>query len=137
MIWIWNSKWCLSCYDLCMLKPSQAKLVYLAAYDSKSGNFHQLTITWISKHWRELITDHTSLRHIRVPVHKGTFIKDVRFFCDFLEIPTYLCPIHYVLSIYVVCPIFLDIPTYPKIGHPLWMFPTGKVPSSFCIRERS
>ena len=41
----------------------------------------------------------------------------------FLEIPTYLCPIHYVLSIYVLCPIFLDIPTYPKIGHPLWTFP--------------
>ena len=28
----------------------------------------------------------------------GTFIKDVRFFLWFLEIPTYLCPIHYVLS---------------------------------------
>ena len=24
---------------------------------------------------------------------------------------------------YILCPIFLDIPTYPKIGHPLWTFP--------------
>ena len=51
-------------------------------------------------------------------VHKGRPI-----FLRFFEIPTYLCPIHYVLSIYVLSPIFLDIPTYPKIGHPLWMFP--------------
>ena len=50
---------------------------------------------------------------------KGTFIKDVRFYLRFLEIPTYLCPIHYILSTYVLCPIFLDTPTYPKIGHPL------------------
>ena len=55
--------------------------------------------------------------------YMGMFIKDVRFFLRFLEIPTYLCPIHYVLSIYVLCPIFLDIPTYPKIWHPLWTFP--------------
>ena len=54
---------------------------------------------------------------------KGTFIKDVRFFLQFSEIPTYLCPIGYVLSTYVLCPIFLDIPTYPKIGHPLCTFP--------------
>jgi hypothetical protein len=47
-------------------------------------------------------------------VHKGCLI-----FLRFLEIPTYLCPIHYVLSIYVLCLIFLDIPTYPNIGHPL------------------
>ena len=53
----------------------------------------------------------------------GTFIKDVRFFLQFSEIPTYLCPIGYVLSTYVLCPIFHDIPTYPKIGHPLWTFP--------------
>ena len=39
---------------------------------------------------------------------------------------TYLCPIHYVQSFYVLCPIFLDIPTYPKIGDPLWTFPDGK-----------
>ena len=28
----------------------------------------------------------------------------------------------HILSTYVLCPIFLDIPTYPKIGHPLWTF---------------
>ena len=55
--------------------------------------------------------------------HKGTSIKDVRFFLRFWEKPTYLCPMHFILSIYVLYPIFLDIPTYPKIGHPLWMFP--------------
>ena len=53
---------------------------------------------------------------------KGTFIKDVRFFFAIFG-DTYLCPIDYVLSTYVLCPIFLDIPTYPKIGHPLWTFP--------------
>ena len=42
---------------------------------------------------------------------KGTFIKDVRYFLQLSEIPTYLCPIGYVLSTYVLCPIFLDIPT--------------------------
>ena len=41
----------------------------------------------------------------------------------FWEIPTYLCPMHYILSTYVLSPIFLEIPTYPKIGHPLWTFP--------------
>ena len=52
-------------------------------------------------------------------VHKGR----LTFFCDFWKyLPTYLCLIHYMLSIYVLvyyvpCPIFLDIPTYPKIGH--------------------
>ena len=51
-------------------------------------------------------------------MHKGTFIKDVQFFLQFLEISTYLCPVHYIVSIHVLCPIFLDIPTYPKIGHP-------------------
>ena len=30
---------------------------------------------------------------------------------------------HYILSTYVLCPIFLDIPTYPEIEHPLWTFP--------------
>ena len=32
-----------------------------------------------------------------IPYLKGTFIKDVRFFWQFFEIPTYLCPLHYVL----------------------------------------
>ena len=55
---------------------------------------------------------------------KGTSIKDVRFFCDFWRyLPPYVLYTMYVISTYVLCPIFLDILTYPKIGHPLWTFP--------------
>ena len=41
----------------------------------------------------------------------GDVHKECPIFFAIMEIPTYLCPIHYVLSIYVLCPIFLDIPT--------------------------
>ena len=43
-------------------------------------------------------------------------------FLRFLEIPTYLCPMYALNNIYLWA-IFLYIPTYPKIGHPLWTFP--------------
>ena len=56
---------------------------------------------------------------VRLEQLKGNVHKGCPIFLQFLEIPTYLCPIHYVLSIYVLCPIFIDIPTYPNIGHPL------------------
>ena len=42
---------------------------------------------------------------------------------------TYLCPIHYVLSIYVLCPIFLDIPKYLPKNRTSFM----NVPHSMCI----
>ena len=39
---------------------------------------------------------------------------------------TGLCPKHNVLSIYALCLFFLDIPTYPKIRHLLWMLPEDR-----------
>ena len=41
----------------------------------------------------------------------------------FDDIPTYLVPL---------CPIFLEIPTYPKIGRPLWTFPKLR---AYCTKE--
>ena len=63
-------------------------------------------------------------------VHKGRPI-----FCyDFWRyLPTYvLYSLHNVLSTYLICPIFLDISTYPKIGHPLWTLPCSRL---LCIGE--
>ena len=54
--------------------------------------------------------------------NKGTSIKDVRRFWTILDIPTYLCPMFPILCL-LPCPIFAEIPTYPKIGRPLWTFP--------------
>ena len=60
-------------------------------------------------------------------VHKGCPI-----FFQFLEICTYiltyvLCPIYYLLMYY-----FLDVPTYPKIEHPLWTFPKEREANRNC-----
>ena len=63
--------------------------------------------------------------------YQGTSIKDVRFFCDFRRyLPTYALYLSkyalYVLSIYVLCLIFLDIYTYlPKNRTSLMDVPLG------------
>ena len=40
---------------------------------------------------------------------------------------------YYVHTTYYIYPIILEIPTYPKIGHPLWTFPTLDQPNLFHI----
>ena len=48
----------------------------------------------------------------------GTFIKDVRQFWAILDLPTHVrCFLYYA---YYLSPIFAEMPTYPKIGRPLW-----------------